>query len=225
MDETARGIFRCAHTVCLALSGGYPTATDTDNVSAYLLPIHDQLYFTRGVEAWAKWNLNRNFDWMSSVTFANGKVIEEIQWRNIGANGQGAADDEFSLISGPIARSPRWVLSNTFNYRYKDFSFSARHRWMDERKVASNPLDTRYLPAQDNLDLAIQYTGIKDTRIALDIRNALDTTYVSRVDTMIGGTWPTNVVAYDIYNQLPDSATLVRRNAPRSFWLTIKHDF
>lgn len=202
----------------------YPTAIDADNVSTYLLPSNFNRYFTRGVEAWAKWKITRNLMWNSSITFNNGKNQQIYTWLNTGANGVGAADDVLRIDSGVMPRTPRWTLSNTVSYRYHDYTLNLRHRWMDRRKMYTDPKDTRYLPAQDNLDASIQYEGFKNTRITLDVRNVLDGTYVSAYDTVFTGL-PTGIQKYDIYNQLPDSMILLKRNAPRSFWLTIKHDF
>jgi outer membrane receptor protein involved in Fe transport len=202
----------------------YPTAIDTDNVTTYLLPSNFNRYFTRGVEAWANWKVTRNLSWNTSVTFNNGKNQAIYTWLNTGANGMGRADDVLRIDSGIMNREPRWTLSNTLSYTYHDLWFNLRHRWMDRRKMVSDPADTRYLPAQDNLDASVQYVGLKNTRIALDVRNVLDSTYVSAYDTAFSNL-PSGVQKYDIYNQLPNSMVLLKRNAPRSYWLTLKHDF
>lgn len=201
----------------------YPTATDVDNVSTYLLPSNFNKYFTRGVEASAKWRITRNLRWDSSVTFNNSKNLAIYTWLNTGANGQGAADDVLRIDSGIMPRSPRWTVSNTLSYQYHDLGFNLRHRWMDKRKIATDPLDLRYLPAQDNLDASVMYTGFKDTRVSLDIRNVLNGTYVSATSSAFA--LPSGVQATDIYSQLPNSLYFIRRNSPRSVWLTMKHDF
>ena len=202
----------------------YGTAIDVDNVSTYLLPSNFNRYFTRGVEAWVNWKITKDLVWNSSVTFNNSKNQAIYTWLNTGANGLGASDDVLRIDSGIMNRTPRWTLSNTLSYRYHDYRFNLRHRWMDRRKVATDPTDTRYLNAQDNLDASVQYTGLKNTRISLDVRNVMDSTYVSAYSSAFTGLTG-GVQAYDIYNQLPDSLVLLKRNAPRSFWLTIKHDF
>ncbi len=203
----------------------YPTGVDKDNVSTYLLPDNFNKYFTRGIETWAKWRVTRNLEWNPSVTFLNGKTTEAYVWLNTGANGNGADDDVLRIDAGLLARSPKWTLSNTVSYRYKDFRLNVRHRWMDERKLNTNSLDHRFLPAQDNLDVSVQYSGLKKTMVTLDVRNVLDKAYISAYDPMISTNLPAGVQVYDVVEQLPESGYLVKRNAPRSVWLTVRKEF
>ena len=203
----------------------FTTAYAADNVTIYQEPIREDIYFSRGIESWVKWNVFHNFSWQGDVTWGNGKAVHVNNWLNTSANGLGPSDDVDQIISGPIARNPDWILSNTLIYEYHDWAFNLRHRWMSERKETNNPLDDRYLPAENNVDASIQYVGLKDTRISLDIRNLTNTSYISAYDTLIGGTWPTNVQKWDVYNQLPNSAIWTKHNDPRSFWLTMKHEF
>jgi outer membrane receptor protein involved in Fe transport len=203
----------------------YPTAVDKDNVSTYLLPENFNRYFTRGVEAWAKWRITQALEWNPSVTFLNGKTTEAYTWLNTGANGLGVDDDVLRVDAGILARSPKWTVSNTVSYSFKDFRFNLRHRWMDVRKLNNNSLDQRYLPKQDNLDASVQYTGMKKTLITLDVRNVLDKQYVSAYDPMISSNLPANVQIYDVVQQLPESGFLLKRNAPRSVWLTVRKEF
>ncbi|MET3665698.1 TonB-dependent receptor plug domain-containing protein [Caulobacter sp. 1776] len=203
----------------------YPTAVDKDNVSTYLLPENFNRYFTRGVEAWAKWRITRALEWNPSATFLNGKTTEAYTWLNTGANGQGDDDDVLRIDAGILARSPKWTISNTVSYSFKDFRFNLRHRWMDVRKLNNNALDHRYLPKQDNLDASVQYTGMKKTLVTLDVRNVLDKQYISAYDPMISTNLPANVQIYDVVAQLPESGFLLKRNAPRSVWLTVRKEF
>jgi len=203
----------------------YPTGVDTDNVSTYLLPENFNKYFTRGVEAWAKWRVTRNLEWNPSVTYLNGKTTEAYTWLNTGANGLGAADDVLRIDAGILARSPKWTLSNTVSYSWNDFRFNLRHRWMDVRKLNNNALDKRFLPKQDNLDASVQYTGMKKTLVTLDVRNVLNKDYISAYDPMISSNLPANVQVYDVVQQLPESGFLLKRNAPRSIWLTVRKEF
>jgi iron complex outermembrane receptor protein len=203
----------------------YPTAVDKDNVSTYLLPENFNKYFTRGVESWAKWRITRNLEWSPSVTYLNGKTTEAYNWLNTGANGLGADDDVLRVDAGILARSPKWTVSNTVSYRYKDFRFNVRHRWMDERKLNTNALDHRFLPKQDNVDVSVQYEGLAKTKVTLDVRNLFDKQYVSAYDPMISSNLPTNVQVYDVVAQLPESGYLLKRNAPRSVWLTVRREF
>lgn len=203
----------------------YPTAIDTDNVSTYLLPENFNRYYTKGVEAWAKLRITRAFEYFPSFTYLAGRTTAAYNWLNTGANGLGPADDVLRIDSGILARSPKWTLSHTASYSIGDFRFNARYRWMSERKLNANALDTRYLPKQDNLDLSVQFNGFKDTRITFDVRNVMDTQYVSAYDPVISTNLPANVQVYDVVAQLPDSAFLLKRNAPRSMWLTVRHDF
>ncbi len=203
----------------------YPFAIDTDNVSTYLLPENFNRYISEGVEAWARVRIVRNLEWTPSVTWLNGRNIASYTWLNTGANGLGAADDVLRIDAGILARTPKWTINNTLSYQLGDFRFNLRHRWMDERKLNNNTLDTRYLPTQDNLDLSVQFAGIKNTRVTFDVRNVLDTQYISAYDTMLNANLPPNVQLYDVIDQLPDSAFLLKRNAPRSMWLTVRHDF
>jgi outer membrane receptor protein involved in Fe transport len=96
---------------------------------------------------------------------------------------------------------------------------------MDVRKLNSNALDKRYLPKQDNLDISGQYSGFSKTQITLDVRNVLNKQYISAYDPMISSNLPTNVQVYDIVAQLPESGYLLKRNAPRSVWLTVRKEF
>ncbi|MGH1559323.1 hypothetical protein ACRAWD_19915 [Caulobacter segnis] len=105
----------------------YPTAVDKDNVSTYLLPENFNKYFTRGVEAWAKWRVTKDLEWSPSVTYLNGKTTEAYTWLNTGANGLGADDDVLRIDAGILARSPKWTISNTLSYRWGNFRFNARH--------------------------------------------------------------------------------------------------
>ncbi|ESQ79336.1 hypothetical protein AEYBE204_10025 [Asticcacaulis sp. YBE204] len=203
----------------------YPTAVDKDNVSTYLLPVNFNTYFTRGVESWFKWKITRNLSWDASVTYLNGRTSEAYTWLNITGNSLGADDDAVRVDSGILPRSPKWTVSNTLSYKWDDFRFNLRHRWMDERKLNANALDTRWLPTQDNLDLSIQYDGLKGTRIMLDVRNVLDTQYISAYDTMITTGLTNGVQLYDVVEQLPESGFLLKRNAPRSAWLTVQYKF
>lgn len=203
----------------------YPTGVDTDNVSTYLLPENFNRYYSRGVEAWARVRLGRRLQWNPSVTFLNGRTTEAFTWLNTGANGLGAADDVVRVDKGILARSPRWTISNTVSYDLGDFSFNLRHRWMDERKLNTNALDTRYLPTQDNLDASVQFRGLKRTVVTVDVRNVLDTQYISSYDPMINTNLPANVQLYDVVSQLPDSGFLLKRNAPRSVWVTMRTSF
>ena len=116
-------------------------------------------------------------------------------------------------------------MSNTVSYRYKDFRFNVRHRWMDERKLNTNALDHRFLPKQDNVDVSVQYEGLARTKVTVDVRNLLNTQYVSAYDPMISSNLPANVQVYDVVAQLPESGFLLKRNAPRSVWLTVRKEF
>lgn len=49
--------------------------------------------------------------------------------------------------------------------------------------------------------------------------------YISAYDPVLGTNLPSGIQAYDVAQQLPDSLFLLRRNAPRSMWLTVRQDF
>jgi len=66
---------------------------------------------------------------------------------------------------------------------------------------------------------------MKKTLITLDVRNVLDKQYVSAYDPMISSNLPANVQIYDVVEQLPESGFLLKRNAPRSVWLTVRKEF
>jgi outer membrane receptor protein involved in Fe transport len=203
----------------------YPTAIDTDNVTTYLLPENFNKYFTRGIEAWAKVRVTRGLEWNPSVTFLNGRTQAAYNWLNIGANGLGAADDVLRVDSGGLARSPKWTISNVLSYRLGDVRLNLRHRWMSERRLSTNALDQRILPKQDNLDASIEYQPQRTTRIIFDVRNVMNKQYISAYDPVLGTNLPSGIQSYDVTQQLPDSLFLLRRNAPRSMWLTIRQDF
>lgn len=203
----------------------YPTAIDTDNVTTYLLPENFNKYFTRGIEAWAKFRVVKGLEWNPSVTFLNGKTQAAYNWLNTGANGLGAADDVLRIDSGGLARSPKWTISNVLSYSIGDFRLNLRHRWMSERRLSTNALDKRILPKQDNLDASIEYEPRRSTRIIFDVRNVMNKQYISAYDPVLGTNLPSGIQSYDVTQQLPDSLFLLRRNAPRSMWLTIRQDF
>jgi len=98
-----------------------------------------------------------------------------------------------------------------------------RHRYMSKRKRDTNPADLNYLPPQKNVDFSVQYAGIKNVQISLDVRNVLDNKYISAYDTMLPTA--TGVSKNDIMQQLPNSGGWNVMNAPRSFWLTARYDF
>jgi iron complex outermembrane receptor protein len=203
----------------------YPTAIDTDNVTTYLLPENFNKYFTRGIEAWARVRATRALEWSPSVTFLNGRTQAAYNWLNTGANGLGAADDVLRIDSGGLARSPKWTISNVLSYRLGDVRLNLRHRWMSTRRLSTNALDQRTLPKQDNLDASIDYQPRRGTRIIFDVRNVMNKQYVSAYDPVLGTNLPSGIQAYDVAQQLPDSLFLLRRNAPRSMWLTVRQDF
>lgn len=203
----------------------FPTAIDTDNTSTYLLPENFNRYVSEGVEGWARIKLLRGLEWNPSVTYLTGKTQENYTWLNTGPTGLGPADDILRVDSGLLARTPKWTLSNTLSYRLGDFRFNLRHRWMDVRKLNANALDTRFLPTQNNTDMSVQFSGFKNTRVTFDVRNVFNNQYISAYDPMIRNGLPTNVQLYDVVEQLPESGFLLRRNPPRSFWLTVRHDF
>jgi outer membrane receptor protein involved in Fe transport len=122
-----------------------------------------------------------------------------------------------------MARTPKWVVSNTWSYELGDFQFNVRHRYMSRRKLDNNPANNIYLPEQRNVDLSLLYAGVKNLRISLDVRNALNNKYISGFDTMLPTV--TGVTKNDIYQQLPNAGGWVAMNAPRSFWLTARYDF
>jgi len=203
----------------------YPTAIDTDNITTYLLPENFNTYFTRGIEAWARFRATKSLEWTPSVTFLNGRTTAAYNWLNTGANGLGAADDVLRIDSGGLARSPKWTISNVVSYRLGDVRLNLRHRWMSERRLSTNALDQRTLPKQDNLDASIDYQPRKGTRLIFDVRNVTNTQYISQYDAVLGTNTPSGIQSYDVAQQLPDSLFLLRRNPPRSMWLTVRQDF
>lgn len=203
----------------------YPTGVDTDGVSTYLLPENFNRYLSKGIEAWAKIRITKRLEWSPSVTYLTGTTQENYTWLNVSSSQPGPEDDKLRVDSGLLSRTPKWTISNTLSYRLGDFRFNLRHRWMDKRKVNANALDTRYLPKQNNTDFSVQFRGMKDTQITFDVRNVFNNQYISAYDPMISTGLPTNVQLYDVVAQLPNSGMLVKRNAPRSFWLTMRHNF
>jgi outer membrane receptor protein involved in Fe transport len=71
----------------------------------------------------------------------------------------------------------------------------------------------------------VQYEGLAKTKMTLDVRNVFDTQYISAYDPMISSNLPANVQVYDVVDQLPESGYLLKRNAPRSVWLTVRREF
>jgi hypothetical protein len=187
--------------------------------TTYVVEFQDR-YQTKGLEGWLKYKVTPQLNWMGSGLFSSAKAVAV---GNFQAGEVGAADDKLTTVAGIMSRTPRWVISNTVSYDLGDFRFNLRHRFMAKRKLNNTPTDRNYLPPQRNTDFSIQYAGIKNMRISLDIRNLLNDKYISGYDTMLPTT--TGVTKSDIMTQLPDSAGWVVLNSPRSFWLTARYDF
>jgi outer membrane receptor protein involved in Fe transport len=177
-------------------------------------------YVTKGVEAGIRWRATRKFTWNSNALFSKGKAIAV---GSFSAGSPGPEDDVLTTVAGIMARTPKWVLSNTFSYELGDFQFNLRHRYTHVRKLDSNPANTNYLPKQRNFDLSVMFAGVKNLRLSLDIRNVLNNKYISAYDTMVPTA--TGVSKSDIMAQLPNSASWVVMNPPRSYWLTARYDF
>lgn len=177
-------------------------------------------YLTRGAEASLKWKITPKFTWLSSSMYSKARALAV---GSFSAGSPGPEDDTLTTVAGIMSRTPKWVLSNTFSYDLGDFQFHLRHRFMAKRKLDNNPVNNIYLPEQRNTDLSVQYVGIKNVRISLDVRNALNNNYISNYDTMLPTA--TGVTKNDIYQQLPNSAGWVTVNSPRSLWLTARYDF
>jgi len=187
--------------------------------STYVVEYLDH-YLTKGVEAWLKWRVTPKLSWSSSAMFSSARALAV---GSFSAGSPGPEDDKLTTVSGIMARTPRWVVSNTLSYAMGDVQFNLRHRFMDKRKLNNVPTDPNYLPQQRNTDFSIQYAGFKNLRISLDIRNVLNDKYISAYDTMLPTV--TGVTKSDIMQQLPNSGGWVTMNAPRSFWLTARYDF
>ncbi|WP_306392197.1 TonB-dependent receptor [Telluria beijingensis] len=194
------------------------TPLDLDG-STYVVEYLDH-YLTRGLEGSLRWRVTPRLTWLSSSMYSSARALAV---GSFAAGSPGPQDDSLTTVSGIMARTPKWVLSNTFSYDWGDFQFHVRHRFMAKRKLDNNPVNRIYLPEQRNTDLSVQYVGIKNLRIALDVRNAFNNNYISNYDTMLPTV--TGVTKNDIYQQLPESAGWVTVNSPRSFWLTARYDF
>jgi iron complex outermembrane recepter protein len=191
------------------------TATGSTYVVEYL-----NHFLSKGLEGSLRWRVTPSFNWISTLLFSKGKQLGVGKFE---AFGPGPEDDKLTMFGGIMARTPRWVTSNTFSYQFQDFQFNVRHRFMDKRKRDTNPADLNYLPPQKNLDFSVQYAGIKDVRLQFEVRNALNNKYISGYDTMLPTA--TGVSKNDIMQQLPNSGAWNVMNAPRSFWLTARYDF
>jgi outer membrane cobalamin receptor len=177
-------------------------------------------YLTKGVEAWMKWKINRKLSWNGSALYSQGRALAV---GTFSAGSPGPQDDTLKTVAGLMSRTPKWVLSNTLTYEMGDFQFNLRNRFMAKRKINNDPRDRTFLPEQRNTDLSVQYVGIKNLRVALDVRNVLNNKYISAYDTVLPTV--TGVTKGDIISQLPDSAGWVAINPERSFWLTARYDF
>ena len=177
-------------------------------------------YQTKGVEAWLKWRVSPKLSWSASGLYSQGRAVAV---GSFAAGSPGPQDDQLTMFAGIMAKTPRWVVSNTLSYQLDDLQFNLRHRFMDKRKLNNNPADLNYLPQQRNFDFSVQYAGIKNMRISLDVRNVLNNKYISAYDTMLPTV--TGVNKNDIMQQLPESAAWNVMNPPRSFWLTARYDF
>lgn len=177
-------------------------------------------YVTRGLETGVKWRATRKLTWNGNALFSQGRALAV---GSFSAGSPGPADDVLTTVAGIMARTPKWVLSNTVSYEMGDFQFNLRHRYTHVRKLDNNPANTNYLPRQRNLDLSVMWAGVKNLRVSLDVRNVLNNKYISSYDTMVPTA--TGVSKSDIMAQLPNSASWVVMNPPRSYWLTARYDF
>lgn len=187
--------------------------------STYVVEYLDH-YLTHGAEGSLKWKITPKLTWNNSTMFSQARALA------VGSFSQGSPgpqDDVLTTVAGIMSRTPKWVESNTLSYEWGDYQFNLRHRWMAKRKMDNNPVNNIYLPEQRNVDLSVQYVGVKNLRISLDVRNALNNKYISNYDTMLPTA--TGVTKNDIFQQLPNSAGWVVMNSPRSFWLTARYDF
>jgi outer membrane cobalamin receptor len=191
----------------------------TPDGSTYVVEYLDH-YLTKGLEGWLKYRITPNLSWSGSGLYSRARALAV---GNFAAGNPGPEDDRLTTVAGIMARTPRWVVSNTVSYELGDFRLNLRHRYMSVRKLNNNPADANYLPQQRNTDFSLQYAGYKNLRLSLDIRNLLNDKYISGYGTMLPTA--TGVTASDIYQQLPDSASWVAMNPPRSFWLTARYDF
>jgi outer membrane receptor protein involved in Fe transport len=194
------------------------TPLDVDG-STYVVEYRDH-YLTHGAEGSLRWRITPKFTWNNSTMYSRARALAV---GSFSGGSPGPQDDVLTTVAGIMSRTPKWVVSNTFSYEWGDFQFNLRHRYMSKRKLDNNPVNNIYLPEQRNLDLSVQYAGVKHLRIALDVRNALNNKYISNYDTMLPTA--TGVTKNDIYQQLPNSAGWVTMNSPRSFWLTARYDF
>jgi hypothetical protein len=215
-SRTLSGQLTAFRTELLLWQQQTPTTVDG---STYVVEYRDH-YLTKGLEGWLKWRITPKFSWTSSGLYSSAKALAV---GSFAAGSPGPEDDVLTTVAGIMSRTPRWVISNTLSYELGDFQFNLRHRYMSNRKLNNNPADLNYLPQQRNTDLSVQYVGIKNVRIALDVRNLLNDKYISNYGTMLPTA--TGVTVSDIYQQLPNSASWVTMNAPRSFWLTARYDF
>jgi outer membrane receptor protein involved in Fe transport len=190
-----------------------------ENGSSYIVEYRDH-YLTHGAEGSLRWRITPKFTWNNSTMYSKARALAV---GSFSGGSPGPQDDVLTTVAGIMSRTPKWVVSNTFSYEWGDFQFNLRHRYMSKRKLDNNPVNNIYLPEQRNLDLSVQYAGVKHLRIALDVRNALNNKYISNYDTMLPTA--TGVTKNDIYQQLPNSAGWVTMNSPRSFWLTARYDF
>lgn len=177
-------------------------------------------FVSRGVEAGLRWKVMPKLTWNTNALFSKGHAIAV---GTFSGGSPGPSDDVLTTVSGLMARTPKWVLSNTVSYELGDFQFSLRHRFTAVRKLDNVPANHNYLPAQRNFDLAVMYAGVKNLRVSLDVRNVLNNKYISGYDTMVPTA--TGVSKSNIMEQLPDSASWMIMNPPRSYWLTARYEF
>ncbi|SFU56276.1 TonB-dependent receptor [Pseudoduganella namucuonensis] len=177
-------------------------------------------FLTKGLEGWLKWRVTPKLSWSTSGLYSQGRAVAV---GSFAAGAPGPEDDKLTTVAGIMAKTPRWVVSNTVSYQMADFQFNLRHRFMAKRKRDNNPADRTYLPPQRNFDFSVAYAGIKNVRISLDVRNVLNNKYISAYDTMLPTV--TGVSKNDIMQQLPESGAWNVMNPPRSYWLTARYDF
>ncbi|MEO7576014.1 MAG: TonB-dependent receptor, partial [Massilia sp.] len=156
-------------------------------------------YLTKGVEGWFKWRVRPNLSWQSTAMYSQARSLAV---GTFSAGSNGPDDDKLTTVAGIMARTPKWVLSNTVSYELGDFQFHLRHRYMHKRKFDANPVNVNYLTPQRNLDFSVQYAGIPKLRLALDIRNVLNNKYINNYDTVVPTV--TGVSKTDIMTQLPN---------------------
>lgn len=131
-------------------------------------------------------------------------------------------DDDFATyISGPQERSPSVLYNGTVNVKFGPVSGYYRFRYVDDRPTSV--LNNLFLPATKNSDIGVNWRLLPNANLSFNVNNLFNAINVTQIGAV--GTLPSGVTIEQYQQLYPNALTVVRTNAPRSFFLTLSGHF